>query len=414
MNTKTLVLVALFVLILPQTFAYLKLDNVQFDPAIISSGDEVDIVIQYHDEPTVEEDSRIGQPGYTFEVRLEPDDTLAQTYLTFVDAEGDDYRGQVLAGARYNKVFRVKVNNNAPAGNYQVKLIGQWYYNDKPIDDSQVARFRIPVKREGIILDIATLHTVPNDVRPGDNYVEINTRVENVGQKDAKSVEMHLNTPEEIEASYANNNRVWIGRVNSGESKDITFVVDVDEYAAPEAYDVRVDFSYRDLDDNAYSKSRELPFLIKGRPYLEVSGFAGQGRAGDDGTLIVTVKNTGTQSAEAVDVRILKQNSQPFTFDVRNDYVGELEPGEEREAIFHFDVSRDAAHKTHDFQLLIRAKGDSDEGDDTIYTYNRRAQFVVSGSAPNYFFYLGLAVLGSIGGGYLITRKQKKRAKVRS
>lgn len=373
--------------------ANLVLDHIQFDPAIIAAGDEVDIVIQFHDEARNTEiyERRLGNPDYSFRVMIEPDDTLTEKYVIFQDSEGDDLHGSIFAGATYNKKFRVKVGSDAPAGSYEFKLTGQWYLGEEPVDEVlQYVRFTMPVKKEGIILDVTTLETVPAEVRPGDKYVKVKSYVENVGEKDAKSVELSLNVPEGLSASYSNNNRVWVGRVNSGEKKEVTFFLDVDEKAAAKVYDMSYSLRYMDLDNNVNSVTRLIPFLVKERPYLEVVSSEGEGLAGATSKLVVKVKNTGQESAEAVDVRILKQNSQPFTVDVRSDYIGELEPGEEGIAVFDIGVNRDAEIKSHDFKILIRSKGDTDEGDDNIYIYNRRAAFDVKGVAPNRLKTIGI------------------------
>lgn len=390
-NSKNMIMITLFAITmfvgaLQGVSAGLVLDHIQFDPAIIAAGDEVDIVIQFHEEARNTEiyEKRLGNPDYSFKVMIESDDTLTKDYVIFQDAEGDDLHGSIFAGTTYNKKFRVKVKNDAPAGNYEFKLSGQWYLNDEPADEvSQYVRFTMPVKKEGIILDVSTLETVPSEVRSGDKYVKVVSYVENVGEKDAKSVELSLRSPAGLSASYSNNNRIWVGRVNAGEKKEVIFFLDVDEKAQAKVYDLSYSLSYMDLDNNANSITRIIPFLVKERPYLEVVSFEGVGLAGATSKLIVKVKNTGEESAESVDVRVLKQNSQPFTIDVRSDYIGELEPGEEGIAIFDIGVNRDAEIKSHDFKLLIRSKGDTDEGDDNIYIYNRRASFDVTGVAPN-------------------------------
>ncbi len=391
---RNMLLVLLMILALPVAFAEMKLDNIQFDPAIIAAGDEVDIVVQFHHTSSAIDEDKIGDKDYTFKVVLEGDDTLTQNYVTIQDSEGDDLSGVIFNNDYYNKKFRVKVNGDAPAGNYEFKLSGQWYYKGEPLEGKQFLRFMMPVKKEGIILDINTLETVPSEVRPGDDYVKVITRIENVGEKDAKSVEVNLNLPKGVESSYTNNNRVWVGRVNAGESKEVTFFLNVDEKVESGVYDLAYEFRYMDEDNNKYEKKRIIPFLIRPRPYLEVTQSIGKGFAGTDAKLYVKIKNTGEESAESVDVRILKQNSQPFTLDVRSDYIGELEPGEEGLAIFDISINPDAEIKEHYFKLLIRSKGDSDEGDDTIYTYNRRAEFNVIGKAPNKLaFYGGIAVI---------------------
>lgn len=407
---NTIIFTILFVIMAGFASASLELDDINFDPAIIAAGDQVDIVIQFHADSFSDTESKIGNPDYRFEVKLKPDDTLTQNYVIMEDSSGDDTHGSLLSGSLYSKKFRVKVKNDAPAGNYEFKLEGRWYKNEVAESSSQSLKFIMPVKKEGIIIDIANIDTVPSEVRPGDNYVKLNTFIENVGQKDSKSVEVKLMLPEGLESSYTNNNRVWAGRVNAGESKEISFFLDVDEEAEDKIYDIEYEITYLDLDDNKYEKSKSVPFLVKPRPYLEVVKTSGEGKAGEKSKLYVVVENTGKESAESVDVRIIKQNSQPFTMDVRSDYIGELEPGEKGVAVFDIGVNGDAEIKEHDFKIVIRSKGDSDEGDDTIYTYNRRAKFKVTGKAGN-----PLLIVGILGGvaiiGYLIFRRVTRRKK---
>ena len=395
-KTMNMIFVILLLGALPVVLGRLELDDIQYDPPIIASGDEVDIIIQYHDENVPATEGKIGDKDYTFRVTLEPDDDLTKKYITIQDSQGDDMQGRIFSSGYYNKVFRVKVHQNAPAGSYQFKLTGRWYENNVPIDVYQYIRFRMNVKKEGIILDISNIETVPAEVRPGDNFVKLKTLIENVGEKNAKSVEVNLILPKGLKSSYTNNNRVWAGKVNSGEGKELTFFIDVDDDLSAGVYDIRYDFDYMDVDNNKYMKSRTIPFLVKPRPYLEVVSYNGSGLAGERSKLYVTIKNIGSESAEAVDVRLIKQNSQPFELDVRSDYIGELEPGESGVAVFDIKANPDAEIKEHDFKLLIRSKGDSDEGDDNIYTYNRRAKYKITGVADNKFVRYGLIGAGLV------------------
>ncbi|MDA3855548.1 MAG: hypothetical protein PF569_04780 [Candidatus Woesearchaeota archaeon] len=371
------------------SFAALNINYIQYDPAIIAAGDEVDIIIQFEDTSTFLDDTMIGNDDYTFKVTLTPDDDISREYITILDSQGDDLHGTLYAAQKYNKVFRVKVAQDAPSANYQFELVGQWYKNGVAIDSERSLKFEMDVKKEGIILEISKINTLPAQVRPGDKFVEVKTLIENVGSKDAKSIEIQLNLPENTGASYSDNNRQWIGRLNAGENREVIFFINLEDEIAPGIYDLDFNFNYMDLDDNTYTKDRKIPLLVKPRSYLEIEKVEGEGLAGQNGILKVWVKNTGEQSAESVDVRMLKQNSQPFELDVRSDYIGELEAGESGLAIFNFKVNSDADIKIHDFKLILRSKGDTDEGDDTIYTYNRRASFDVTGEAPNYYLYIG-------------------------
>ncbi len=414
-NRKTIMILTMAMIVAllatPVT-ANLKLDNIMFDPAVIASGDEVDIVIQFHDTVSPLKSSKIGNPNYEFKVSLEPDDSLTEKYVILQDKKGDDLKGTILSGGNFNKKFRVKILNNAPAGNYQFKLTGQWYYKGEPESSKQYLKFKMPVKKEGIIMDIATLDTLPAEVRPGDENVKVSATITNTGEKDAKAIEINLDHPEGLEPSYTSNNRVWVGSLKARESKKATFFIDVDEHAEPGTHTIEYNIDYMDVDDNKYSVNKSLPFLIKGRPYLEITSYKGKGLAGSSSKLYITVNNTGSESAEAIDVRLLKQNSQPFNLDVRSDYIGELLPGEEGVAVFDIGVKREATIKEHTFKVLIRSKGDSDEGDDNIYTYSRRARFPVTGEARNNLLYAGLLgavlVIGFFIASVFYKRKDKK------
>lgn len=382
---------SLFVLIFSGlTSASLHLDDIYFDPAIVSAGDNVDIVVQYSVDPSGS-NNWIANEDYTFDVKLRGDDTLTEKYVTIVDAEGDNLAGIVFAGQHYNKVFRIKVADNAPVGDYQFELAGQWYRNGIALSSFQTAKFIVPVKKEGVVLGVAGFSVEPSEVRPGDDYVELKAYVDNSGEKAAKSVEVSLDLPEGFSASYSDNNRVWVGQLGAGESRVVSFYVNVAEEVEEGVYDFNYNFEFRDSENNDYVGEDSVEFFVKAKPNIEVIAVEGEGARGSSSKLYVTVKNVGSETAEAVDVRILKQSSQPFDFDVRSDYVGELLPGEEGLAVFDIDVKRSAEKKEYDLKLLIRAKGDSDIGDDNVYVFNRRAKFEVVGSWFNVLLIIGLA-----------------------
>ncbi len=389
-------ILSLFVIMLlsmNSVFSALELRHIQFDPTIVAAGDEVNIIIQFENKGIVLEEDKISNPDYSFQVKLVADDDLSKEYITVTDSLGDYLHGSIFNEQLYTKNFRVKVSQEAPAGNYQFKLIGQWYKNGVKTDTQISSRFEIPVKLEGIILEPSTITTNPSQIRAGDDFVELTTRIYNAGEKDSKSVEVELELPEYISHSYSNNNRVYIPRINAGESAEVSFFVNVDEHITSDVYDINLHFNYMDIENNKYSRSKELELLIKPRAYLEVIEVEGEGLSGSNSEMRIYIQNTGEQSAESVDVRIIKQNSQPFEFDVRSDYIGELKPNETGVAIFSFDTLSKAEIKNHSFKVLIRSVGDSEVGDDNIYTYDRRANFEVTGKAPNRFIQIGVPLL---------------------
>ncbi len=147
---------------------------------------------------------------------------------------------------------------------------------------------------------------------------------------------------------------------------------------------------------------------MKEKPIIDVVDVKGNGKAGSTINLEVYLKNTGAEDAEAVDARLITQSSQPFSFDSRSNYIGELKPGETGKAVFKVKIDKDAEFKEHFLKMLIRAKGDSDKGDENIYTFNRRAAIKVEGKKPNILIGIGIiAVVIVIGLGiFKIVRKK--------
>lgn len=412
-NKKMIAVLGMLVLVLlamGPVSASMQLDNIYFDPAIVAAGDSVDVVVQYSVDSAGSND-RVANEHYTFGVELAGDDSLTEKYVTIVDAAGDSLVGRVFAGQHYNKVFRIKIADNAPVGDYQFELIGRWYFMGSPVSSFESMKFVIPVKKEGISLSVAGFSISPNEVRPGDDYVVLSAYIDNSGEKAAKSVEVRLSLPAGFKASYSDNNRVFAGLIGAGESRVVEFYINVDDKVSGGVYEFEYDFEFKDSENNKYTDHDVVEFYVKPRPYLEVVKVVGEGVKGSSSKMYVTIRNNGNETAESVDVRILKQSSQPFDFDVRSDYIGELMPGEEGVAIFDIDVTRSAEEKEYDLKLIIRAKGDSDDGDDNIYVFNRRAKFNVVSGWLNGLFLMGIVGAGGVGGYFVWKKKTKVKGK---
>src|SRR3989339_1931050 len=208
---------ALFVLSVNMASANIEVEGISFDPAIIAAGDEVDITVNFREmvSPGSSSDIKANEPEYSLNVFLDPSDTISEKYITILDAEGDSNIGHLFSVGVWRKTFRVKVNNNAIPGNYELKFNFQYVKDGVPEDASFIHKFMLPVKREGIILGIASIATNPTAVRPGDDFVEITTYIENSGSKSAKSIEAKLSVPDGLKHSYSDNNRKWIGSLSS-------------------------------------------------------------------------------------------------------------------------------------------------------------------------------------------------------
>lgn len=407
-NIRILLLIP-FVLLLAQfASASISLDGVSTDPSVIAAGDEILVSVNFHDDSS-EWYSKVNDGNYRLDTTLLPGDTASRAYVDILDGEGQRSVGHLFAGQTWSKNYRIRVHDDAPIGTYQFKMNFQYLHDDKQVDSPQQEYFTLQVTKEGIILNLANIVTDPAEVRPGDDYVTLTTYLENSGRKDAKGVEFTLSMPEGFSAPYANDNRVYTGYLAAGTQQSLTTYFNVEQGLAPGTYEFVGTLTYSDLNDNSHEKVVRFPVRIREKPVLVVTKSEGSIRAGGSSELRVTVKNIGTEKAEAVDVRLIKQTSQPFSFDARSDFVGTISPGEEAVAVFMLDANADAAQKEHSFTALIRAKGESDLGDDRVYTFSRDATITVSGEQPNYLLYAGIGVLAIVLLALLIARIGKRK-----
>lgn len=379
---QILIAVVLSVFMVHSANAAMKLDNIIYDPAIISSGDTVDIIVQFHYEQTDNTDTKINNPEYVFSVTLDNDDTLTRNYVIIQDAEGDKING-VYRNSYYNTRYRIKVKDNAPSGDYEFKLAGQWIKNGEGQGSTEYMKFTMPVKKEGISLSISNVVSEPIRVRSGDKNVLLTTEIFNSGEKSAKNVNIKLVYPEGITSSYTNNNQITVGVIETMQTKAVQFYVDTDKLLKEGVYDIKYFLEYQDMEGNSYTTEDSFPFVVKKKPHIVVVESSGEAVTGSKAKITAILRNDGEETADAVDIRIVKQSSQPFEMDVRSDYLGMIRPGESATAVFTIDVLRDAEIKVHNLNVMIRAKGDAEEGDDNIYTFSDSVKLSVTGIKNN-------------------------------
>lgn len=391
---KKIIVFVMVLVTLSAVHASLDLVSVYTDPAVISAGDEVDLVVQYRASQFGTNDARIGDSSYTFVVMLEGKSSAALDYITILDTYGQNVQGStVFTSEIYNKKFRFRVSPDAPIGTYILKLSGEWYRNGVPSQFVTSVDIPIHVRREGIIVDVAGLTTEPARIRPGTNFVTLSGLVHNAGVKDARAVSMTVSLPEGFQSSFSHNDAIFVGDVSSSSHTPFTAHIDVLPTTPAGVYTIGYTINYRDEFGQSFTREREHSIVVKPRPYLEVVSTEGVLVKNSRETVMIEIKNTGESLAENVDVRILKNNAQPFEIEIRSDYIGNIAPGETAIAIFDIKTLRLAGIRDHNFELRIRAKGESEDGDDSIYIFSRDATFEVQEGNTPVLLYIGIVLL---------------------
>ncbi len=372
-----------------------KLDGVSFDPAFISAGDRVNISANMQET---------NYPGKTWDedkqlkVVLKPDNRLTREYVTIED-DRDESIGFLYPEGVWNQRFQVKVDSGAPTGMYDFELHIQYLENGKPVEiqtgdgNSNVTvirEFSMPVDNEGVDISSNVVRTDPGTPRPGDDYVEAHVTYTNTGNKPLEEVEIRPETPENIAPAYSQDEKFYINKLMEGESADRTLTLDLDEELKAGLHRVDLETTYEDESGNTYSENLEVRLRVEGKSDLELVDAETEMKAGATKQLHVKVKNTGEQDAESVTARMIAERTQPFSLEDRSNYIGEIEAGDTAEAVLKVSADRSANLKTHQLKIQLRANGDSEEGDNSVYTFTEETKIELTGRTQSSLIYAGI------------------------
>lgn len=386
-----------------------KLDGVSYDPGFISSGDRVNISANLH-EPNYPD--KTWDENKKLKVVLKPDNRLTREYVTIED-DRDESIGFLYPDGVWNQRFQVKVDSGAPTGMYDFELHIQYLENGEPVQISTedgksnftvIRDFSMPVDNEGVDISANVAKTDPRTPRPGDSYTDVYLDFANTGNKPVEEVELRPETPELIDPAYSEDEKFFIDRLEKAETDSRTLSVDLDQDLESGLHMIQMKANYEDESGNVYSEDLEVPLRVEGKPDLELLDAEMEMKAGGTSELRVQVENTGEQDAESVTTRVIAERTQPFSLNDRSNYIGEIESGETGEAVMSISADRSATLKTHQMKLQLRASGDSEEGDHSVYTFTQEADIELSERTQSPLIYAGIiaALLVALATGYRV------------
>lgn len=389
------------------------LDGVSYDPGFITAGDRVNISANMH-EPNYPD--KIWDEDKQLKVVLEPGNRLTREYVTIED-DRDTSIGFLYPEGVWNQRFQVKTDSGAPTGMYDFKMKIQYLENGEPVEIpsdsgsvySVIREFSMPVDREGVDMSANVVKTDPETPRPGDSYTELPVQYTNTGNKPVEEVTIKPETPDRINPAYSEDEKFFINRLGESETATRTFSVDLDEEVEPGLHMINMTTRYEDLSGNTYNEDLQIPLRVEGRPDLELADSDLSMKAGETSELNLKIENTGDQDAESVTARIIAERSQPFSLEDRSSYIGEIESGNQAEAVMQISADRSASLKQHNVKIQLRSNGDSEEGDTSVYTFTENTDISLEGRKRSSLIYIGvigaLLVIGS--GIYRYTRKSE-------
>lgn len=217
-----------------------------------------------------------------------------------------------------------------------------------------------------------------------------------------------------------------LGSLTAGRplAQPAAFPIEIYDNATPGTYNLNLNVSYNYQKDSAIrppfgdvymwntnaSQNLILQVVVDNEPYFKVRNMDTKLSVGNSDDLKVTYKNEGKIVAKECTARISVVD--PFTTTDDQAYLGDMQPGESKNATFKINVANDATPKNYSIDSEIRYK---DIHDDNKYSRNLKVELQVQPSKSfieKLFSGTGLILLillitGIVGVAYMLSKKNQ-------
>jgi hypothetical protein len=305
---------------------------------------------------------------------------LMDTYPFSIDASEDRIRsfGEVLPTEPVLVEYRVRVDEDSLDGRNPIDL--KVSANGR---DFFIESLDIYVESKAVDFAIGSLVSEPERLVSDSENNKLTMSLQNIGESVAKLVKAELSLPDGFTPSDSYSDEYSVGNIEAEGSGQAIFYIDIDESVEAGEQLGTLKVFYKDDSDEEYKrKTLQVRIPVRASPAFEIASIGlipellGQGMEGVE--LKLDIRNSGSREAENVNVRVLKEATQPFDFDEKSSFVGNLDPGETGQAVFHFDIDGAASLKKYILDLEIRYTTDS-----TVNIADDKVSFEVTEPLPN-------------------------------
>jgi len=305
--------------------------------------------------------------------------------------------GDIQAGMSQRLRFILNIASNATEGIYRLPLQISYSSARELQEVSTTQNVDVPIWRGK--LHIQRIVTVPEKIYPGSIGVLLKIWIVNSGQGAEQDLEVRLALDKPFKASSSGSDRVFVGIVSSYQATLAEFHIDVDDTARYGDYSVRL---LSLVGKAAPSLLGLVPLYLNEKVRFEAINLSPeQISSGDTGvTVSLSIKNIGGIAAKSVRVQLRPGNYFSGTL---TDFLGTLDPGEQKIAFFTLDVDGKALEGDCRVDLRIDWSQDENSLYDTVAVVFkvRKKPFVMQ-----YALQLGLAALILVALTYYRMRKK--------
>jgi len=234
--------------------------------------------------------------------------------------------------------FTLSIGGDSTPGLFKLKMMLK-YLENSPIVHLCMITVDIPVRGYSDMA-LQKVSVLPSKVYPGDENVDLKVFVTNAGNAAAKNVSVKIVQAQYVRPSWGGADSFFIGTVQPGQIVPADFNIDVDELAPSPSYPTLIAKIVYGPTRNV-EKSEEIPLFLSAKSrFVVTSTQIPEIHVSDTGIVIlVTFRNIGAEAAQGTRVEIEVSNVFSGT---TSDYLGTVEPGDEKTASFILDIDSNA------------------------------------------------------------------------
>jgi len=280
-----------------ESSSQLEMEVFNAEPDPLQSGEYADIWVRV----TNTGDSEASDPYF----RLEENFPFTPTDKTVWEPNGPLSPGEV-----YTIRSQVKVSENAVFGENDLRFQKSSDGGDTTFSDD----LTLDVRTDDRSLIVSELDFVEK-ISPGGT-ANMSIELQNTGESVFRNIDVSLDTSE-IPVSTRETSRERISSIDAGETREVSYMLDVDSDADNELHDLPLTITYEDQAGNQHELTETTGINIGGYPDLDVAIEESNIRSQGQGTVTFRIINKGQGQArftelslnETEDFEILSKDS---------------------------------------------------------------------------------------------------------
>ncbi len=263
---------------------------------------------------------------------------LITSYPLSVQGMDTKYLGSICEsdGTNGTVSFDIPIDSLAQAGTYPVTVITNYQKQFDRFSNTNTFNVRVSGAPS---LSASVASSNPTDIYPGDQAA-VTVTFQNSGSGRVESASARMYAPQGIEVKWAGSEQA-LGEIPARGSASAVFNLEALKGTAPGTYKLTLALDYADENNASGSQTFTFDMPVKAKAEFTPSAPAGTVlNADEDKEITVAVKNTGSQEARKLKVRI--QPIFPFSTDGTVRYIDSLMPGEEKGLTYLVHVDKEA------------------------------------------------------------------------